>query len=418
MILSDISHLTKGSHNIVTVSCDIKKAYKCRDKYDMAYKDAVRYMNKNNGKNICQACAQIGKENGNSKYDVPDLFFQNIDSEEKAYLLGWIISDGCISKRGFTIAITDKNILEILRDIICTDLPIKIKHGINKNPLYSLTVNSQQISQDLCKLLKINPGPKSKTVNFPDIKECYQRACIRGIFDGDGTINDTRNKKRYPQCSIASSSNNLLSKIKDIINIPAYQGNSSLEYSHTNALDFLSKLYDKAGQYKLQRKYQKYLEWTCYVPGLKGSGNSIQINNLYVQKTHTSAVLPKKPSASDVGYDITAIKKIKQVGDVEFYDTGLKIRPEFGWYAELVPRSSISKSGYMFANSIGIIDRSYVGNIILALIKHDKKMPDLELPYRIAQIIPRPITHFDIVEVDNLEETARGNKGFGSSGSK
>ena len=52
----------------------------------------------------------------------------------------------------------------------------------------------------------------------------------------------------------------------------------------------------------------------------------------------------------------------------------------------LVPRSSISKTGYMLANSVGVIDRTYTGNVLVPLIKVDKSMPDLILPARVVQL--------------------------------
>jgi dUTPase len=71
----------------------------------------------------------------------------------------------------------------------------------------------------------------------------------------------------------------------------------------------------------------------------------------------------------------------------------------------------------MLANSIGIIDRTYLGNIIVALIKIDDTMPDIILPMRLVQMIPTPIVHFSLKEVDSFDvnETDRGEGGFGSS---
>jgi dUTP pyrophosphatase len=127
-------------------------------------------------------------------------------------------------------------------------------------------------------------------------------------------------------------------------------------------------------------------------------------------------VVPFKTRVSDSGYDITLIEKIKQTGDVEFYTTGIKIKPIYGFYFDLVPRSSIMKTGYMLANSVGIIDQGYFGEVIAGLIKVDKGAPDLELPARILQIIPRQAFHIEWELVNELPETQRGEGGFGSTG--
>ena len=56
------------------------------------------------------------------------------------------------------------------------------------------------------------------------------------------------------------------------------------------------------------------------------------------------------------------------------YDTGIQVKPQYGYYFEIVPRSSLSKSGYILANSIGIIDPSYSGNLYIVLIKIDDNL--------------------------------------------
>lgn len=140
-------------------------------------------------------------------------------------------------------------------------------------------------------------------------------------------------------------------------------------------------------------------------------------NTLKYVKLNESAVAPSKVRASDAGYDLTLIRKIKQSGDVTFYGTGLAMMPPDGYYLQLVPRSSISKTDYILANNIGIIDPTYRGEIIVALRKvSGDPNAELELPCRMVQVIPAPINHFDISLVDNLVNTSRDSGGFGSTG--
>ncbi|MCH2111008.1 MAG: dUTP diphosphatase, partial [Polyangiaceae bacterium] len=98
------------------------------------------------------------------------------------------------------------------------------------------------------------------------------------------------------------------------------------------------------------------------------------------------------------------------------YGTGLIVEPPYGWYFDVVPRSSIIKTGYLLANSVGVIDRSYRGELMIPLLKIDPKAPEISLPRRIAQLIPRPIVHMPVAEVQQLGATQRGNGGFGSTG--
>ena len=141
--------------------------------------------------------------------------------------------------------------------------------------------------------------------------------------------------------------------------------------------------------------------------------------SVHFKKTHPSAVAPSKANATDSGYDLVLVEKLKEVNGVSYYDTGIQVAPPPCFYFDLVGRSSIAKSGYMLANNIGIIDNSYRGNIMVALVKINPAMPDLVLPARLVQIIPRKVWDLPFVDVGerDLNATVRGAGGFGSSGS-
>lgn len=147
----------------------------------------------------------------------------------------------------------------------------------------------------------------------------------------------------------------------------------------------------------------------------------VETNIFYYKKLQDRAVEPFKARASDSGYDLTILEKVKTVGMVEFYSTGIAVQHvKEGWYFDMVPRSSISKSGYILANSVGVIDNEYTGEVFVPLIKIDEKAKDIlaDGPVRIVQLIPRQVVHFIPTEVDEFGETSRGDGGFGSSGRK
>ena len=134
-------------------------------------------------------------------------------------------------------------------------------------------------------------------------------------------------------------------------------------------------------------------------------------------KTDPNAVTPKKEHLSDSGFDVTILKVYKEISpQVKLYDTGLKFAPPPGIYLELFARSSLMKRGYMLANNVGIIDNSYRGNLLVALYKFDTSAPEIELPARVAQLIPKEVLRIPMWEQSELLETERGEGGFGSTG--
>lgn len=107
--------------------------------------------------------------------------------------------------------------------------------------------------------------------------------------------------------------------------------------------------------------------------------------------TDPMAVMPSKTRLSDVGYDLTIIAEhAKWNNTTSLYDTGIRVSVEPHFYLEVVPRSSLSKSGYMLANSVGIIDPSYTGNIYIALTKVDPDAKPITFPFKCCQLIIRP----------------------------
>jgi dUTP pyrophosphatase len=138
--------------------------------------------------------------------------------------------------------------------------------------------------------------------------------------------------------------------------------------------------------------------------------------NIRVKRTRADAVIPTKANPTDSGYDLTLLEGKKLSDRITRYDTGIAIEVPEGYYVEVFPRSSFSKSGYMMANSVGIIDNHYRGSILVTVIKVDENAPELQLPSKSFQFILKQYSLSTIEEVDELSDTDRGDKGFGSSG--
>jgi deoxyuridine 5'-triphosphate nucleotidohydrolase len=127
------------------------------------------------------------------------------------------------------------------------------------------------------------------------------------------------------------------------------------------------------------------------------------------------AVLPSK-RLIDVGFDLTIIDVYQTISDkITMFETGVALDIPAGYYVELLPRSSMSKTGYMLANSVGVIDPAYSGTLKVPLIKVDSSMPDLQLPCKLAQLILKPYVYAHVAQVDYIQPTTRGSSGFGST---
>ena len=145
--------------------------------------------------------------------------------------------------------------------------------------------------------------------------------------------------------------------------------------------------------------------------------------SIEVVLVHPNAVLPTRVTDGSVGYDLTIIKECENPPKTEcknltFYDTCVKVKPPSGYYLEIHARSSLMKLGYKLANSVGIIDPDYRGNVLIGLTKFDQSMPDLIIGngLRVAQLILRRIEIADCISVEKIDDTVRGTGGFGSTG--
>ena len=406
------------SHKKVIINCDYQIVEKCEGIYVRAYREVIITRQRNDNTFICLRCSRFiknsGRNNPNCKYIFNDKMLKNIDTERKAYLLGWIASDGSIRKGEISIGIHEKDIdiLEELRDIICTDLNIK-----SVKNLVILRISSSRIAVDACKHLSISPGKKDTSVKFPEHLDAnLQWDFLRGYFDGDGSISNR--KCGYPRCNISSNSIDMLKSIKKLSNSKCAIYRNKIEWTGTSAVDFLGRLYQNASL-MMSRKYTIFLTIIDWRPkDLKLRWNPInkKMPIFKWSRTCQEAFKPQKSRFSDTGYDLHIIKKLKVKNNVHYFDTCIQVQPEYGYYFDLVGRSSISKSGWMLANNIGIIDCTYIGSIIVALIKVNPDAEEIELPARLVQLIPRTLLMIEPVEVESLDDTDIGDGGFGSSG--
>lgn len=203
------------------------------------------------------------------KSHVNDKIFENIDTEEKAYWLGFLYADGCVHrfKNSYKVELTlQESDLEHL---------LKFKNFIDwkENPkyreaqkAYRVSFGSRKVAEDLISLGCV-PN-KSLILTFPDkVPDSLIQHFIRGYFDGDGSIHLIQNKHSVtPDVRILGTKEflrTLLTKLQiNTASIKKCKHNSSnnyyVKFNKDDSYKFLNYIYKDALIY-LQRKFDKYV---------------------------------------------------------------------------------------------------------------------------------------------------------------
>lgn len=128
--------------------------------------------------------------------------------------------------------------------------------------------------------------------------------------------------------------------------------------------------------------------------------------------------LPLKAHVWDAGFDLKARKETSVFPqDTEFIPTGVCVEIPVGYVGLLFPRSSISKTPLRMANSVGVIDSGFTGEIKVPLYNTSEvEIRDIEQYDKIAQLVIVPLADVSLEIVDELSESERGECGFGSTG--
>jgi hypothetical protein len=200
----------------------------------------------------------IYKQHGQKRiYTFDETFFTCIDSEEKAYILGFIMADGFIESSGRALTITlnkrDADLLEKIKQCLKANIPLAIK-GKEKQ-FRALTFCSKRIVADLAHFSIARN--KTKTLKFPDLASRLYSHFLRGYFDGDGHIG-------YRQCALTVGSASFLEGLLNFLweshGFRPWIGNRTTYYHlqfNKKQSPFINWLYADARIY-LARKYERF----------------------------------------------------------------------------------------------------------------------------------------------------------------
>jgi len=137
-----------------------------------------------------------------------------------------------------------------------------------------------------------------------------------------------------------------------------------------------------------------------------------------IKKLHPDAIIPVYSKPGDAGLDLTATSIMGDSHDNIVYGTGLAIEIPEGYVGLLYPRSSNSKTDLYLTNHVGVIDSGYRGEIMFKFrpINGVVDANIYAVGDRIGQLIIMPYPKVELIEVDELSDSERGEGGFGSTG--
>lgn len=223
---------------------------------------------------------KLGLKNDSRKYVAKDIYFDIIDTELKAYLLGFLYADGYISsdgRIGILLNRKDEEIVKLIRDTISPNSVINYTNyqNIKRSPQVKLRFRSKHIYKRLKDLGFTIDKTHTNCEILSNIPEQYKRHFIRGYCDGDGSVRydlclDKRRNKSYTKLGIVfcNGTPKILEEIRDYLNIPAilrkHKSWYTLEYYNKETVNSICKYLYEDCTYFLKRKYNNAMSIIKY----------------------------------------------------------------------------------------------------------------------------------------------------------
>lgn len=135
-------------------------------------------------------------------------------------------------------------------------------------------------------------------------------------------------------------------------------------------------------------------------------------------KTEDGIEPPRYAHEGDAGLDLRISREVTLgPGGRELVGTGVAVEIPPGCVGLVFPRSGLAaKRGITLSNAVGVIDSGYRGEIRVALLNVSDETAALDVGTRVAQMVVMPFVPCEVIAVDSLEQTERGEDGFGSTG--
>jgi len=139
---------------------------------------------------------------------------------------------------------------------------------------------------------------------------------------------------------------------------------------------------------------------------------------LPITRLREDAALPRQAYPGDAGFDLAACDRVTlEPGQRALVGTGLAVAIPEGYAGFVQPRSGLAtRHGITIVNSPGLVDSGYRGELRVILLNTDASESfTVEPGMRIAQLVVLPVPTVSLLEVEELAESERGVRGFGSS---
>ena len=143
---------------------------------------------------------------------------------------------------------------------------------------------------------------------------------------------------------------------------------------------------------------------------------------ILIKRLSSKVTMPQYKTIGSSGMDIAAFldnEILIQPSEKKIIPTGIKLKIPKGYEVQIRPRSGLAANNDITVlNTPGTIDSDYRGEIKVILFNHGKNIFKVENGLRIAQMVLCPVIEANLSEVEIIDETERGEGGFGSTGTK
>lgn len=133
-------------------------------------------------------------------------------------------------------------------------------------------------------------------------------------------------------------------------------------------------------------------------------------------KLTPTAVAPSRAHGTDAGFDLTATECSLTYPDLWTCKTGIAVEIPEGYFGAVFPRSSVKATSLSLANSVGVIDSGYRGEIVLNFRRNYSDRQAYKAGEKVGQLVILPLQPVEFIEAETLSDSPRGTGGFGSTG--